>query len=98
MGPQGYEKICKELERSGISAEVSPVPKEGEPVEYLTVTTPKSLPPERVLNALMEKFPDKKKELKGGHDDMPWLKPLGIQRGSITFQDRNTEYEAPDFS
>lgn len=54
MTPEGYKKVHQALVDHGIEAEVSPVPKEGEDIRYVTIRGPEGqrLIGEKVLNAL----------------------------------------------
>ncbi len=90
MDRKGFEAINAALASANVDATVSPEPQEGEDARFVTVETDTNIQPERVLNALGNAgltYYD------GPQDAVmrytPELSPLGVQPGSLTFEDKN---------
>lgn len=88
MDLKGFEAINAALAAADIDATVVPRPAEGQDVRFVTVETDESIQPSRVLNALAEKAMI---ACDGPQDavycDGPELRSIGVQAGSITFDD-----------
>lgn len=90
MDIRGFEQLEKVMAGAGIDAEVYPTPIEGADVHFVTIRTPATeTTPSHVLNALRYAgvlHNDGPSDMGGGSLS---LDPIGVQEGSITFQDQN---------
>ena len=90
MDIKGFEAVNAALAAADVSATVTPQPVEGQNARFVTIETDASVQPERVLNALAV---SRLVEYDGPQDAVyrsgPELRPIGVQPGSITFDDKN---------
>jgi hypothetical protein len=89
MDSEGFNTISSALADAQLEAIVTPEPAEGENLRYVTVETSADIPASLVLNALAKArltFYDGPSE---GMSTKPELQPLGVNPGTITFDDVN---------
>jgi hypothetical protein len=90
MNREGWQTITAALEAENITATVVPVPKEDQDVRFVTIGTEETLAPAHLLNALaMKRMVEYDGAQDAGFRRGPVLRPLGVQPGSITFEDIN---------
>jgi hypothetical protein len=90
MDLKGFEAINQALADANVTATVTPKPDEGRDVQFVTVETDVTLQPSSVLNALGNAglmYYDGPKDAVFTYT--PELVPLGVQAGSMTFEDKN---------
>ena len=89
MDKKGFNAIGNALDHAGIEATVTPEPEQYEDARYVTVETSADIQPSRMLNALaVQGLMHDDPESEFGRQ-IPYLKVLGIQPGSATFEDQN---------
>lgn len=92
MDLKGFEAINNALAAAEVDATVTPRPAEGQNVRFVTIETDANVQPAKVLNALALKW---MVEYDGMQDavyrDVPELRPVGVQPGSLTFEDRHAD-------
>lgn len=90
MDSKGFEAINQALTAANIDATVTPQPQEGEDVRFVTIETNTEVQPALVLNGLRNA---RLMYYDGPQDAVmrytPELSALGVQPGSLTFEDKN---------
>lgn len=90
MDAEGFEAITQAFVSADVKATVTPKPAEGEDVRFITVETNENVQPAQVLNALGNAGLTHCDGLRDAAISYtPELSPLGVQPGSLTFEDRN---------
>jgi hypothetical protein len=90
MDAKGYEKIREALDEAAIINDVTPRPKADEEVQFVTIETDVTTQPALVLNALHKaQLLFREGERSSVRYHSPELNPIGINRGSLTFEDMN---------
>lgn len=90
MDIKGFEAINQALASADVDATVTPRPNEDEDVRFVTIETDAAVQPARVLNVLRSAnlmYYDGPKD--AGMNYAPELSAVGIQPGSLTFEDMN---------
>lgn len=91
MDKTGFEKISQTLSEAGIGGvRIAPVPSDGENVRFVTIEPLEMDAPCDVLNALQAGGLMAYEGTRNAViSNRPELSPIGVQKGSLTFEDTN---------
>jgi hypothetical protein len=90
MGPNGHEAVCRAVAHVELGVEVTPLPQNGEGLEFITVYTGSGIDPASVLSAISKARLLFKPEIpRDGFGDKPLLELSASIPGKHTFRDVN---------